>query len=210
MEKPVWPACERNREPLLNKLRNILPSGTQRIFEIGSGTGQHADWFTAHEPSWIWQTSDQAEYLPGIRAWQLAATRPNFPPPELLDVREPSHWAALREQSAVSWNWIYNANALHIMSWETVRAMFAALPEVMSNETGLLLYGPFNRGGQFTSASNAAFDASLRERDPNMGIRDLEVVHELALDIGLSAPTIHEMPANNLLLEFKPHPENRF
>lgn len=203
MERPSWPACERNRQPILEKLLTLLPQGRQRILEIGSGTGQHADWFTAAQPDWHWQSTDQTEYLDGIRAWQQAARRNNFPPPLTLDVRDTSHWKALPNGP---WDWVYNANALHIMSWETVQAFFSALPHVLSSSTGLLLYGPFNQEGQFTSPSNKAFDASLRERDPAMGIRDLEAVSELALSQGFTAPVVHPMPSHNVLLEFRAPP----
>ncbi len=199
MEKPFWPACERNRDPILKRLEQILPPDGLRILEIGSGTGQHADHFTAAKPGWHWQCTDQQEYLAGIGLWQADAQRSNFPPPIELDVRDSAHWQAL----PATWDWVYCANALHIMHWETVVEFFQRLAPLMQHASGLLIYGPFNREGRFTSASNAEFDASLKERDPQMGIRDLESVAELAKSIGLALQATHPMPANNFLLEFR-------
>lgn len=199
-DKPFWPACQRNSAPLLAALQARLDRQV-RVLEIGAGSGQHGECFTAAQSGWFWQCTDQPAYLPGIRAWQAAAARANFPPPRALDVRRAEDWGPLTDEP---WDWVFNANALHIMSWETVRLMFSALPRVLSAHTGLLLYGPFNRGGQFTSPSNAQFDASLRAQDPQMGLRDLEAVAALAIDIGLAAPEIIDMPANNLLLQFTP------
>lgn len=200
VDKPFWPACERNSAPLLAALQPCLDRQA-RVLEIGAGSGQHAACFTAAQSGWYWQCTDQPEYLPGIRAWQVAAARANFPPPRTLDVRRAEDWEPLTDEP---WDWIFNANALHIMSWDTVLVMFRALPRVLSSHTGLLLYGPFNRDGKFTSPSNAQFDASLRAQDPQMGLRDLEAVAALAGDIGLAAPQVIDMPANNLLLQFDP------
>ncbi len=200
MDKPFSPACERNRGPILTALEQIIAPGRPRILEIGAGTGQHAEHFTAAHPEWHWQCTDQREYLPGIALWQQTAARDNFPPARELDVRQPALWAALEQQS---WDWVYSANTLHIMHWDTVQLFFQRLAPLVARGSGLLIYGPFNRGGTFTSDSNAAFDASLKQRDPGMGIRDLEAVEDQARCSQLQLQQVHPLPANNLLLEFR-------
>jgi cyclopropane fatty-acyl-phospholipid synthase-like methyltransferase len=189
--KPYSDACDRNREPILEVLRRHF-SDRHRVLEIGSGTGQHAVHFAAALPQLIWQPSDRDEHLAGIRLWLDEARLPNVPAPLSLDVRGP--WPQARFDA------VFTANTLHIMSWEEVQALFAALPAVMTDDAVVAIYGPFNYGGAFTSPSNAAFDATLRRRSPQSGIRDFEAVDQLAQSIGLKLAQDCAMPANNRTL----------
>ena len=191
-EKPFAPACERNSDPILAVLREHF-ADRRHVLEIGSGTGQHAVHFAAALPDLVWQTSDRAENLPGIRAWLDEASLPNTPPPFLLDVAD-GGWPTLRFDA------IFSANTLHIMSWSEVEALFAALPALTSADAKLAIYGPFNYGGRHTSASNAAFDESLRSRAAHMGIRDREAVDRLARAAGFALLDDVAMPANNRTL----------
>jgi cyclopropane fatty-acyl-phospholipid synthase-like methyltransferase len=191
-EKPFAPACERNSDPILAVLREHF-ADRRHVLEIGSGTGQHAVHFAAALPHLIWQTSDRAENLPGIRAWLGEAALANTPPPIELDVAQ-GGWPAARFDA------IFSANTLHIMSWGEVEALFAALPALTSADAKLAIYGPFNYGGRHTSASNAAFDESLRSRAPHMGIRDKEAVDRLARTAGFALLDDVAMPANNRTL----------
>ena len=147
MDKPFSPACERNREPLLAVLRRRFADRTE-VLEIGSGTGQHAVHFAAALPHLVWQTSDVAGHLPGIRQWLADAGLPNTPPPQTFDVN--GAWPAGRFDA------VFSANTLHIMAWHEVVLLFDGLPKVMRPGALLTVYGPFNEGGQFSSASNAA------------------------------------------------------
>ena len=189
--KPFSPACERNREPILAALREPF-SNRRQVLEIGSGTGQHAVHFAAALPHLTWQTSDVAAHLPGIRAWLAEAALPNTPPPLELDVTGP--WPVARYDAA------FTANTLHIMSWPEVQRLFAQLGSALTEDAVLAVYGPFNEDGQFTSESNAAFDASLRARAPHMGLRDLGAVDALARSVGLHRFADLPMPANNRTL----------
>ena len=191
-EKPFAQACERNSDPILTVLREHF-ADRRHVLEIGSGTGQHAVHFAAALPDLVWQTSDRAENLSGIRAWLDDAALPSTPPPFLLDVAE-GGWPALRFDA------IFSANTLHIMSWGEVEALFAALPALTSADAKLAIYGPFNYGGRHTSASNAAFDESLRSRAAHMGIRDREAVDRLARAAGFALLDDVAMPANNRTL----------
>jgi cyclopropane fatty-acyl-phospholipid synthase-like methyltransferase len=190
--KPYAEACERNRSPILEVLRRHV-ADRRRVLEIGSGTGQHAVHFAAALPYLEWQTSDLEASLPGIRLWLAEAARPNLPPPLALDVR---HGPWPREPFDV----VFTANTLHIMGWEEVRAFFAALPRLLAHDGLLVVYGPFNYEGRFTSASNAAFDGWLRQRSSASGIRDFEAVDALARSIGLALVEDCAMPANNRTL----------
>lgn len=192
--RPFSLACERNRDPILAVLREYL-EGHETLLEIGSGTGQHAVYFAGSLPGVTWQTSDRAENLQGIQTWLSEAGLPNTPEPLSLDVREV--WP-LRTYDAA-----FTANTFHIMSWSDVIAFFEKLPGVLRHGGVLVVYGPFNENGSFTSESNAAFDASLRAQNPKMGLRDVEKVVALAEGAGLQWIAQHAMPANNRCLIFR-------
>lgn len=192
--KPHAPATERNRDPILAVLRRHF-ADRRRVLEIGSGTGQHAVHFAAALGHLCWQCSDVAENLPGIRAWLDAAALANTPSPVDLDVN--ASWPTQRFDAA------FSANTLHIMGWSEVERMFAGLNGVLDADAVLVIYGPFNVGGRFTSESNAAFDASLRAADPRRGIRDLEAVDALARGIGFKRVEDVAMPANNRSLVWR-------
>ncbi|WP_189457740.1 DUF938 domain-containing protein [Cognatilysobacter bugurensis] len=195
--KPHAPSCDRNRDPILDVLREHF-AARRNVLEIGSGTGQHAVHFAAALPQLQWQCSDVAEHLPGIAMWLDEAALPNTPPPVELDVARgpwPSPTGAAPRFDAA-----FTANTLHIMGWPEVQALFAGLDRVLDAEATLIAYGPFNVGGAFTSESNAQFDAWLRDRDPRSGVRDLEAVDALAQGIGMTRIADVEMPAHNRCL----------
>ena len=190
-DKPHAPSTERNREPILAALREPF-AGRRWVLEIGSGSGEHAVYFAAALPDLIWQCSDLADKLPGIRAWLEDAALANSPPPLALDVAR-GPWPAQRFDA------VFSANTLHIMGWPAVQALFAGLPSVLTADAVVAIYGPFNREGRYTSEGNAAFDAQLRAQDPAMGLRDAEAVDALALQAGLHLHADLPMPANNAL-----------
>ncbi|MGH8719230.1 MAG: DUF938 domain-containing protein [Burkholderiales bacterium] len=192
LRKPYSSACDRNRDPILNVLR-VHFADRARVLEIGSGTGQHAVYFAQALPHLIWQATDCAENLHGIRLWLEEADLPSTPPPLELDVTA-DQWPPQNFDA------VFSANTLHIMSWAEVERMFSGLSEVMTDDAKLSIYGPFNYGGNFTSESNAAFDASLKAQAPHMGIRDFEAVDTLAQSIGLKLVEDVAMPANNRCL----------
>jgi cyclopropane fatty-acyl-phospholipid synthase-like methyltransferase len=186
--KPYSEACDRNREPILEVLRQYF-ADRRRVLEIGSGTGQHAVHFAAALPHLTWQTSDVEANLAGIRLWLDESGLPNLPRPIPLDVTGP--WPDMRFDA------VFTANTLHIMGWAQVRELFAALAEVLTADAVLAVYGPFNYDGRFTAPSNAAFDEWLKQRSPESGIRDFAAVDELARSLGLALVEDRAMPANN-------------
>jgi cyclopropane fatty-acyl-phospholipid synthase-like methyltransferase len=193
-ERPFAPACERNKEPILTVLREHF-ADRKHVLEVGSGTGQHAVYFAAHLPHLVWQTSDRAENLPGVTAWLASARLSNTPPPLELDVT--GDWPTQRFDA------VFSANTLHIMSWPEVETFFARLSDVLAPDAVLAIYGPFRYGGQHTSASNTAFEASLQAAAPHRAIRDFEAVDALARKIGLTLVEDRAMPANNRCLVWR-------
>ncbi len=183
--RPFSEASERNRGPILEVLQRVF-ADSARVLEIGSGTGQHAAYFSAALPHLAWQASDVAEHLPGIRAWGVE--------PIALDVDDA--WPQIDADAA------FTANTCHIMSWPQVERMFEGLGRIPSLRV-FCVYGPFSYGGKHTSESNARFDAMLRARDPASGVRDLEAVVALARRTGLGMEEDNAMPANNRMLVFR-------
>jgi cyclopropane fatty-acyl-phospholipid synthase-like methyltransferase len=174
--KPYSQSCEENQEPILAVLKKVF-ADRKRVLEIGSGTGQHAVFFGLNLPHLKWQTSDLPENHKGIQAWLEEAALPNVLPPLAIDAKAAS-WPV----SAV--DAIFSANAVHIMGWSEVEAMFAGIGRVLLPGGVLCLYGPFNYGGK-------------------SGVRDFEMVNALAEAIGLSLVEDHAMPANNRTLVWK-------
>jgi cyclopropane fatty-acyl-phospholipid synthase-like methyltransferase len=191
---PFSEACERNKEPILAKLRAHLDA-PGRVLEVGGGTGQHAVHF-AHAMPWLeWQATEREAALATLRPWLAAMPAPNLLAPCALDVHG--------EWPQGEWDAVYTANTLHIMGWEGVQAFFAGAGRALGARGLLLVYGPFNYAGTWTSDSNRDFDRLLRSRDPASGLRDVEAVHALAAAQGLAPVADHAMPANNRLLVWR-------
>ena len=194
---PESPACERNRAPILDVLREAFAT-RRHVLEIGSGTGQHAVHFAAAMPWQHWQGSDRAGQDLGLTRRLAEAALPNTPAPLDLDVAH-GPWPVAAPGTA-RFDAAFTANTLHIMGWDAVEACFAGLGAVLGDDAVLVVYGPFNVGGAFTSDSNRDFDAMLRARDPQSGLRDLEAVDALAARIGLRLHADVAMPAHNRCL----------
>ncbi len=192
MELPFSEACERNKQPILAILSGVL-ADCRKVLEIGSGTGQHAVHFARHLPHLQWQPTDVAAHLGDLALRVAREGSANIATPLELDVTR-DEWPVMNVDA------VFTANTLHIMSWPAVVATFAGIGRVLAAGGLLCVYGPFRYRGAFTSASNAQFDAGLRARDPDSGIRDFEEVDALARAQGLVLVADHAMPANNQLL----------
>ena len=190
--KPYAESCEQNRGPILEVLRVEL-ADKSRLLEVGSGTGQHAVYFAPEFPQLLWQTSDRAQMHDGIRAWLDDAAPANVLLPLSLDVCED-------EWPRQGYDAVFSANTAHIMAWEEVECLVRGAGRVLAAGGVLCLYGPFNYQGQYTSASNASFDAWLKQRDPLSGVKDFEAVDKLARQAGLHLKEDYAMPANNRML----------
>jgi SAM-dependent methyltransferase len=191
------PAAERNKEPILDVLRRVLPAaGT--VLEVASGTGQHAVHFARGLPGLIWQPSEPDPQLRTAAQGRVAAAQlANLRAPLALDVLD-ERWAVDRRVDA-----IVCINMIHIAPWPATVGLFAHAGRLLVPGALLVVYGPYKRGGAHTAPSNAAFDASLRRRNPDWGVRDLDAVTAVAAESGLRFKELVDMPANNLIVIYE-------
>ncbi|MBX3637531.1 MAG: DUF938 domain-containing protein [Rubrivivax sp.] len=187
------PAAERNRAPILAELQRLLPP-QGLLLEIASGTGQHAAFCSAGLPGWQWWPSDfEAAALPSIRAWCQGLDRVR--PPLRLDVLQ-QHWPGVPAQVDA----IFCANLIHIAPWACCAALMQGAARHLSPQGLLITYGPYLEDGVPTSPGNRDFDADLRARCADWGLRRREDVQAEAARCGLLLRERVAMPANNLLL----------
>jgi len=190
------PATQRNRDAILDVLRQVLPpSGL--VLEVASGSGEHAIHFAAALPALTFQPSDPApDALASIAAWTQGSGLSNILPPLRLDASAPQ-WPVASADA------ILCINMIHISPWSATVGLFRQAGRLLKPGSPLYLYGPYRRPGRPLEPSNAAFDESLRGRDPEWGLRDLGEIAALATANGLGAPQVIEMPANNLSVIFR-------
>ncbi len=193
-DKPSAPACQRNQKSILAVIQALLAK-SQSLLEIGSGTGQHAIYFAPALPQLTWQASDLQSQLPGINAWVNEAKLDNLPDPISLDVRTD-------EIPQGRYDAIFTANTLHIMPWKTVEVLLLKVAQALSTGGLFIVYGPFNFEGTYSSDSNRDFDAFLKSRDANQGIRHFEEIVSICEQHQLQVLEKYAMPAQNFILVF--------
>jgi SAM-dependent methyltransferase len=198
------PAFHRNHKPVWTVLSRFLPAGPTDLLEVASGTGQHAVTFARRAPSVVWWPSDYDEaHLRSIAAWCADAQLANLRAPLRLDLAAADWWrAAAGAERPRTYGLIFCANVLHISPWQVSRGLFAGAARLLAPDGRLLVYGPFMRDHAHTAPSNAAFDRSLRDRDPAWGVRDIGDLAALAQAADLTLVDIADMPANNFILVF--------
>ena len=197
-------AFHRNHQPIWAVLQRYLDGKSGDVLETGSGTGQHAVHFAAHSPGIVWWPSDLNErHLQSIAAWRAFSGLPNIKPPLKLDLADPD-WSEATRAGGCPPNLlaIFCANVIHIAPWRVAEGLFAGAGRMLQEGGYLFLYGPFKRNGKHTALSNAVFDASLRENNPDWGVRDIADLEKLASSCGLVLCEVVEMPANNLIVVF--------
>jgi len=190
------PAAARNREPILNALRQVLPA-TGTLLEVASGSGEHALHFARALPGLRFQPTDMDPAArASIDAWAMSDARPNLLPALALD-------ASAAEWPIGTADAVLCINMVHIAPWKATLGLLRGVGRLLADGSPLVLYGPYRRRGQALAPGNEAFDRSLRARDPRWGLRELETVVEAALGHGLRLDAVQEMPANNLLVVFR-------
>jgi len=190
------PAAGRNREPILQVLRAHLPAHA-RVLEVASGSGEHAVWFSRSAPGWSWLPTDRdAEALASIAARRAAEGPANLREPVRLDGADPGTWPHETFDAVIC------INMIHIAPWAAAEGLARLAERVLDPGGVLYLYGPFREADRPFAPSNAAFDESLRARNPSWGVRDREAVEALAGGHGFSPRARVEMPANKLSLVF--------
>lgn len=199
------PATQRNREPILAVLLQVLPPlGT--VLEISSGTGEHGVFFAPSLPPRHWLPSDPNPMArESIQAWREHSPADNLHPPLDIDAQE-SVWSIEKESFPLLQSnpitAIVNINMIHIAPWSACLGLMAGAKRILPVGGVLYLYGPFKQNGQHTAPSNTDFDISLCQRDPEWGVRDIEEVVKVAEECNLVLQKIVPMPANNLSVIF--------
>ncbi len=194
MTKPFSQSCENNKQAILQIIQTVFQASTT-VWEIGSGTGQHACYFAHNLSHLTWQATDKEENRTGLNCWIEEAGLINLLESLKLNVTD-EIWPCQKIEA------LFTANSLHIMHWHEVESLFTGLAKYLSEKAVVCFYGPFNYKGQYTSPSNEQFDQWLKARDPESGIRDFEAIEILANSAELSFNKDHAMPANNRLLVF--------
>ena len=198
------PAFHRNIAPILSALDDLLPPPPADILEIGCGTGQHITAFAREFPEHRWWPTDiAAQHLASTRAWMRESAAGNIATPVLLDAAA-AEWDLGRSgRPPRKVRVIFSANVIHISPWSTTTGLLAGAGRHLEPGGSLLLYGPFRFDGHHTAASNQAFDQSLREQNPQWGVRDTSDLAATATPEGLDLVATTDMPANNFMLCFK-------
>jgi Protein of unknown function (DUF938) len=190
------PAAVRNRDFILDVLRDLLPM-TGVILEIASGSGEHVVHFARNFPSLVFQPSDpEPEALLSVAAWVKAAQVTNVRAPIVLDASQ-SPWPIASADGIIC------INMVHISPWDATVGLITGAAAILPPGSPLYLYGPYKRKEFATAPSNEAFNRNLRDRNPAWGLRDLEAVAAIAQSVGFSIPAVTEMPANNLSVVFR-------
>jgi hypothetical protein len=190
------PAAGRNREPIAAVLTEELPA-VGLVLEVASGTGEHAVHFARTFPGLAWQPSDpDADSRSSIEAWRAAEGLPNLLPPVALDAAAPV-WPISRAAAIVC------INMVHISPISAAEGLVAGAAEILPPAAPLILYGPYLEAGVPTAPSNLAFDASLKVRNAEWGLRSVEWLDQLAATHGFSRTRRVAMPANNLTLVYR-------
>jgi len=194
------PAATRNRGPILEVLRRVLP-GSGLVLEIASGSGEHVAFFASRLPKHRFQPSDpDPAARRSIAAWTRSEGLSNVLSPLAIDAVQ-EEWGLGESASEVAA--ILSINLVHIAPWSACQGLMRGAGELLRAGAPLVLYGPYRRGGAHTAPSNRSFDQSLRSRNREWGVRDLEAVEECAESRGLTLEEVVEMPANNLTLIFR-------
>jgi len=190
--KPFAPSAERNKHAILEILKIELAPG-DHVFEFGSGSGQHACYFSSTLQDVVWQPTDLPDKLAGISLWIEESGSTTILDPLALDLSDD---LLIKQEASVC----YTANTFHIVSLQKVEQLFRQAFNILRGNGKLIVYGPFSFNGEHTSDGNRAFDLQLRNGDRHSGIRDFDLVNDMATNYGFVNNKIIPMPANNHII----------
>lgn len=196
MSLPFSEACERNKEPILNVLKDVLRPEHRKLVEIGAGTGQHAVYFAPFFPKMDWTPTERTENLPNLNRVVQESRIRNLKPPFKMEVGQD-------EIPKLTYDVVFTANTFHIMHWKECKTLMKLLGHRLEENGLVIIYGPFNYGGKFTSISNEEFDKTLKARDPSSGLRAFEDVNKAMEKNGFMLLKDYEMPSNNRTLVYR-------
>ena len=199
MDKYHAESTRRNRTPILEVLKKEI-EGSKKLLEIGSGTGQHAVYFSRKLPQILWQTSDRSINHESINYWIKRYNLKNLLLP--LDIE-----IGVNEKNINDiFDCVFSSNTSHIMSLENVKRLFALVGKVLNKNGKFFLYGPFKINLEFTTKSNEDFHQKLKAENKLMGLRDIEELDGYAIENNMQNHAFYEMPANNYLSIWKKLP----
>jgi cyclopropane fatty-acyl-phospholipid synthase-like methyltransferase len=195
MNKESSSACDRNKDPILSVLKDVITEDNKRVLEIGTGSAQHAVYFAKNLKDIVWTTSDVASKHTKIRSVLDEAKLPNLRGPLAFEIGEDDF-------PKYNYDIVFTANTFHIMNWKKCKNLMKILGNRLREGSQVIIYGPFNYDGKFTSESNALFDQWLKDQDPQKGIRSFEDINKNMTKNGFVLFKDYEMPANNRMLVF--------
>ncbi|KAJ8687258.1 hypothetical protein QAD02_023052 [Eretmocerus hayati] len=198
-KKLVYPAADRNKEPILSTLKSFMrPGDGQTFLEISSGSGQHMAHFAPHFPHIRFIPSEyDNRLLNSIRAWTQGLS--NVSEPLLIDITKNfTSWPGNFHEKSI--DYIYNANLIHISPWACTVGLFENASKLLKDDGVLITYGPYGNNGKIEPQSNIDFDNNLKQQNHEWGIRDLKDLNLLAKKGGMRLWETFDMPANNKTL----------
>ncbi len=194
-ERPYSPACETNKDPILNVLKDVITLEDRRLLEIGSGTGQHAVYFAPHFPQVEWYPTDVSASLKGMSLW--------FHEHQIRNIQKPSRLEVGKDElPKLKFDLIFTANTFHIMHWKECKSLIKMFGGRLREGSRVLIYGPFKYDGQFTSVAHEELDQELKAKDPSSGIRAFEDVNNAMIKNGFELILDVDMPENNQMLVY--------
>jgi cyclopropane fatty-acyl-phospholipid synthase-like methyltransferase len=188
-------AWERNKDSILQVLREVITNDNKRVLEIGSGSAQHAVYFAKNLKDIVWTTSDIISTHEQIKTVLNNAKLSNLRGPLAFEVGKDNF-------PKYNYDIVFTANTFHIMSWKQCKNLMKILGNRLREGSQVIIYGPFNYEGKFTSDSNYLFDQELKQQDPLRGIRSFEDINKNMKKNGFELFKDYEMPANNRMLVF--------
>lgn len=193
------PSAARNKDAIRDVFVRTMPK-SGAVLEVGSGTGEHGLAIASVCPDLVWYAGDpDPTSRLSIAAWIDHSGLTNMAAPHDFDVSL-GVWSG----TPTKFSGLMSANMIHIAPFSAAQGLFSCAGKSLASGSRLFLYGPFSRNAEHTASSNADFDASLKSRNPEWGVRDLDLdIIPLGTENGLKLREVISMPANNMAVLFE-------